>query len=237
MRKAGLWQQRASRYKRWMKTWLTQIFRREKMPVPYQPDSGRRRLFGVAVAAAISTPLVGAQGGGATGLASLPPAQLAVILRDIAFAGVHTDTPTRAEHEKMLDEIARTIPEARDLVTLHRLYRSGQSTTACHPPLDFDIVRLHDACMGTHMISFGYRDRVGKQTQRSVFPIELLYLPTGIRLLAHCALRQDIRMFALENMIAPQVTATAQPVMRHDLVKKAIARKQAEDHEFYTRDA
>ena len=220
-----------------MKTWLTHMFRRERKRTLDQPDGGRRRLFGAAVAAVMPVPLVDAQGAKATGLASLPPAQLAVILRDIAFAGVHTDTPTRAEHESMLNEIARIIPEARDLVALHRLYRSGQGTTACHPPLGFDIAWLHEACMGTRMVTFGYRDMAGNRTQRSVFPIELLYLPTGIRLLAHCTLRQDIRMFALENMAAPRVAATDQPGMRHDLVKKAIARKQAEDQAFFTRDA
>lgn len=210
---------------------------RHKGEAEDKPNAARRLFFRGMAGAMLPGSFAVTQSDGVAGLATLPRAQLAVLLRDIGSSDMQADGALSSERQSMLDEITQIMPEAPDLVRLHRLYRSGEGLATCRPPVQIDLTGLHRACTDARRILLTYRDQAGAITQRSVRPIELVYPGRGIRLIAWCEMRQALRHFAVENMIEMTVLTDGFSADRHSLILAAISEKQRNDEEFYNRSA
>ncbi|KVD75755.1 DNA-binding transcriptional regulator [Burkholderia sp. ABCPW 14] len=66
---------------------------------------------------------------------------------------------------------------------------------------------LHEAVDGRRIVSFAYRDRLGAQTTRRVWPLGLVYWGGRWTIGAWCELREDFRTFDIARMNAVAVHA------------------------------
>lgn len=90
-------------------------------------------------------------------------------------------------------------------------------------PPRIDVAILRRAAWDEYIVSFDYEDRAGKNTQRSVKPLGIVYLEQTNMLLAWCLLREDYRTFRLDRMDALFVTDTSFRPQRVSLLRDHLA--------------
>ncbi|MGR3469184.1 MAG: WYL domain-containing protein [Shimia sp.] len=153
-------------------------------------DKGRRRMLAASLAA-MSAPMTSAAG--PTGPSRAEDLRL---LRALA----HVDSPVlRPEIEAIIAEISARRLDAPGVVALHRFF--AQSLRRGWVPMeDATIPALQAAVDEAVGVTFTYTDLQGRETRRSVLPIEIVSAPTGSQLLARCELRGGQRRFFLREI-------------------------------------
>ncbi len=121
-------------------------------------------------------------------------------LRGLARAGDLGDPVLAARADAVLAELAGSDPEGALLVRVYRAYDGASAASRYGSPGDdrasaTDLAALHAAVRDCRAVSFRYTDLEGEVTVRTVLPLALVHPPQGIKLLAWCEKRQDIRQF------------------------------------------
>ena len=159
-------------------------------------------------------------------LGQLEPSQLAALVRAVADAEPRCDPVLFDVGTRLVALVAEIMPEAHDLLILHRLHRMAPARGVMRPPLAVDLGALHAACHDCREIRVTYTDAAGAETRRDLRPIEVFHNPDGIYLIAWCTLRRDIRWFYAHRMRDLEVRRARFAHDRATLIALAIARAE-----------
>lgn len=126
-------------------------------------------------------------------------------LRGLARAGDRGDPVLAAKAEAALVQLERRDPEGAMLVRIYRIYDAGSAVSRYGDTADDqvtadDLAALHEAVHDCRAVSFRYVDMEGNVTVRTVLPLALVHPPKGVKLLAWCEKRQDIRQFYVRSL-------------------------------------
>ncbi|HQS98166.1 MAG: hypothetical protein B7X90_17310 [Novosphingobium sp. 17-62-19] len=126
-------------------------------------------------------------------------------LRGLARAGERGDPVLAAKAEATLARLQASDPEAAMLVQVYKAYdvdaavhryNTLGSDSAAAPALAL----LHSAIQHCRAVSFHYTDLEDQQTSRTALPLAIVHPAQGIKLLAWCEKRGDIRQFFVRSM-------------------------------------
>ncbi len=134
-----------------------------------------------------------------------------------------TDNPLRDAARSALARIGAVLPaELRDhLDASSLLIGPGQDI----PPDGADLSMLRRSIRMERKLILCYRDAVGAQSERIIWPFALAFFDSVRVLLAWCELRQGFRHFRTDRILSAQISETRYPRHRGILLKEW---KQAE---------
>lgn len=158
------------------------------------PALSRRRLLTIAPLAALPV---------AARAATPAPDRRALVLTVRAMADLDScgDPALLAFRDAEMERVSKSLPEAPDLLRLHRLYPASRRAVDLRPPTPvIDLAALHDACDAARPVAFRYTDLSDRVTERQVLPLELVHPGHGVLLFAWCELRDAPRRFFVHAM-------------------------------------
>jgi len=127
-----------------------------------------------------------------------------------------------AAAQAVLGKVASTLPSLGQQHLLHAV--SGvhrfQERYASLP--DMAVVRA--CCWREEALSIGYLDRDGVASERTIWPLAIVYLDRMLVVLARCCLREDFRMFRADRIQWVQATGASFRPRRAALLRAYRAR-------------
>jgi len=191
---------------------IIQILRRVRRPVSAQAiadelEVSKRSIYrDIATLTARHVPIRGEAGVGYVleGGFDMPPLMLTADEIDAAVLGALW-VSTRAEPE--LARAAENLIAKIEAITPEPLRRHIGATAMSVRPVtpaaadQVDAAVLRQAILDGRKITLGYRDKDGRTSERTVWPVLLGYRDEGRILAAWCELRQGFRYFRTDRMI------------------------------------
>ncbi len=108
------------------------------------------------------------------------------------------DPALQSSARRAVDKISAGLPEdRRDLSEVQRFRVSNWGSS---PPERIDMKVLRTALRDEHALHISYRDESGRETERTVLPVALIYYVEVEVLAAWCRLRQGFRHFRTDRM-------------------------------------
>ncbi|MCV2887703.1 helix-turn-helix transcriptional regulator [Ruegeria aquimaris] len=95
-------------------------------------------------------------------------------------------------------------------------------------PPTIPVATLRAATWDELAVTFGYTDMHGAQTQRTVYPLSIVYMDRSSVLIAWCLLRADVRVFRLDRMRDLVVTSNSFRPRRVPMLRDALAQIRAQ---------
>jgi predicted DNA-binding transcriptional regulator YafY len=139
------------------------------------------------------------------------------------------DPALAAAADAVVAKVAATLPSAGQQHLLHvvsRVHQFGdEDRRASVAPADMDLLR--QACWREEALAIGYADRHGAATQRTIWPLAIVYLDRMLVVLARCCLRDDFRMFRVERITSVTHTGVTFRPRRATLLRTYLARLDA----------
>lgn len=125
----------------------------------------------------------------------------------------------------VLAKVAATLPQARQQQVLHavsQVYRPQQRypDVPCLPV-------LREACWREEALVIAYCDKDGQASDRTIWPLAVVYLEQKLMLLSWCCLREDFRMFRPDRIQAASPTGASFRPKRVGLLRDYIASMSA----------
>ncbi|MGM9941166.1 MAG: helix-turn-helix transcriptional regulator [Bulleidia sp.] len=102
--------------------------------------------------------------------------------------------------QTLIDKVTALFQGNRESVIEVNLKRWGKTE---HENDRFHL--LHDACLTNHAVAITYASSQGTVSERTVYPLSLLYHTSAWYLRAYCTLRNDFRMFRLTRILSMEV--------------------------------
>jgi len=127
-----------------------------------------------------------------------------------------------------LAKIAATLPSLAQQHMLHAVSQVHRFDRR-FPPLP-DMALIRESCWRERALRLRYRDRKGQDSERTVWPLAVMYLENMLVLLARCCLRQDFRMFRLERIVSAEATGELFRPQRAALLREYLARLEWQQH-------
>ncbi len=157
---------------------------------------------------------------------ALPPqmfTRLEVEALTLALAELrHIGDPTLAAAAKSAQaKIIATLPERVQRQALHAVqeaYRFEKRPPSPH------LATLREASWDEAELRITYNDKDGRQTERPVWPLSIVFLDRTLMLLAWCTLRQDFRRFDLARIGTATRTGNSYRPRRVPLLREFHAR-------------
>jgi predicted DNA-binding transcriptional regulator YafY len=115
---------------------------------------------------------------------------LALGLAEVRHMG---DATLARAAESVLAKIGAILPDEREQQLFHAISQVYRPDARLTSPVDMDAIRK--ACWQERALTIRYADRLGVQTERTIFPLAVMYTERTLTLLAWCCLREDYRMF------------------------------------------
>lgn len=137
------------------------------------------------------------------------------------------DPALAAAAEAVLGKVAATLPSASQQHLMHavsQVHRFEQR----YPALP-DMRVLREACWREEALLIRYGDRAGAVTERTIWPLAIVYLDRMLVVLAWCCLREDFRIFRVERMSTATATGVHFRPRRAALLRTYLARLNAAD--------
>lgn len=106
-----------------------------------------------------------------------------------------------------LAKVAATLPSASQQQLLHAVSQVHRLNDRypCLPHMPF----LREACWREEALLIDYTDLQGQETQRTIWPLAIVYLDHMLVVLAWCCLRQGFRKFAAARITAVENTRSS----------------------------
>lgn len=121
----------------------------------------------------------------------------------------------------VLAKVAATLPSLAQQHLLHavsQVHRFGQR----YPALP-DMRVIREACWREEALTLRYGDRNGQLTDRSIWPLAIVYLDQALVLLAWCCLRQGFRQFRVERIVSVEAGGASFRPRRVALLRSYLA--------------
>ena len=96
------------------------------------------------------------------------------------------------------------------------------------PEIAIDIAALRHAAREEYAVEIAYRDQHGKDTERSVLPLAIVYMDQTLVLLAWCNLRIDYRVFRIDRIRELTVSGDSFRPRRVAMLRTFLARLSRE---------
>ncbi|RFB80118.1 helix-turn-helix transcriptional regulator [Methylovirgula sp. 4M-Z18] len=198
---------------------IIQILRLAKRPVTAAQIADRlevtqRSIYrDIAALQAMRVPIEGGRGIGyilRPGF-DLPPLMFSIeeveaVVLGLALLERTGDTGLKQAAKQAGQKIAAALPEPlrRNLDT-NALFAWGSVMPA---PEAIDLALVRQAIRDEQKLAIIYRDEAGRTTERIIRPIALIYYSESANIVAWCELRQDLRNFRPERVMASALTQT-----------------------------
>ncbi|PZQ95479.1 MAG: transcriptional regulator [Cereibacter sphaeroides] len=101
-----------------------------------------------------------------------------------------------------LAKITATLPERVQRQAIHTVHMSYRYEKR-DPPSPV-MALLREACWDEQVVHIRYLDKDGKETERDIWPLGIVFLDRSLMLLAHCRLRMDFRRFHINRITAAE---------------------------------
>lgn len=125
----------------------------------------------------------------------------------------------------VMAKVAATLPQASQQQVMHavsQVYRSGTR----YPDMPC-LPAIREACWREEALVIAYSDKDGEASQRTIWPLAVVYLEQKLMVLSWCCLRDDFRMFRLDRISQTLPTGTSFRPKRVGLLRSYIERMQA----------
>lgn len=122
----------------------------------------------------------------------------------------------------VLAKVAATLTQVRQQQILHavsQVYRPGPRypEMTCLP-----IIR--EACWREEALVIAYSDKAGQSSDRTIWPLAVVYLEQNLMVLSWCCLREDFRMFRPDRIRSVLPTGASFRPKRVGLLRSYLAR-------------
>lgn len=128
--------------------------------------------------------------------------------------------------ENALAKLVASLPERmrhqmRNAVLSAKRFRA-------HPEIVIDVATLRQAAREERSVHIHYRDKAGAQSQRSVWPLSIVFMDQSLALLAKCQLRQGFRAFRIDRITEMHVEDQSFRPHRVPLLRACLAEIEQE---------
>lgn len=145
--------------------------------------------------------------------------ELDALLLGARWVATQADPELAAAAEQALTRIASSLPTALRLaVETSGLFVPRGAAPA--PPPEPWLPMLRRAVREEGMLRLTYRDEQGQTSQRTIWPFAMAFFAQTRLIAAWCELREDIRHFRADRVLALAETGTRYPVGRHTLIAR-----------------
>jgi len=163
--------------------------------------------------------------------ASLPPMMfedeeieaLVLGLKEVQVIG---DPSLALAAKHALKKLQARLPEKQSNRLQHAVLGAARFRPIPKPGVSSKLVR--QAAWDEMTVTFGYSDGQGRQTDRRVDPLAIVYLDACHCLVAWCHLRQDFRTFRLDRMSDLDITTDSFRPKRVGLLRQALVKIRSE---------
>jgi predicted DNA-binding transcriptional regulator YafY len=163
---------------------------------------------------------------------ALPPQtftreEIEVIALGLAKVKVMGNPAMSANAEAVLSKIAATLPDDHGRQLLHAISHVYRPDRRMQVQASLDVVR--EACWHEHALDIAYADRGGTLTNRTIYPLAIMYTDHTLTALAWCCWRKDYRMFRLDRLRDARKGSQSFRPRRVTMLRDYIARLEAKD--------
>ena len=121
----------------------------------------------------------------------------------------------------VLAKVAATLPDDREQYLFHAI--SLAYSPAKSGAMTVDIDRIRKACWREETLAIRYTDNEGTFTERTIFPLAIVYSGQTLTLLAWCCPREAFRMFRLERILELRTPGSSFRPKRVALLRKYLS--------------
>jgi predicted DNA-binding transcriptional regulator YafY len=142
---------------------------------------------------------------------NLPPLMFSIeeteaIVLALAMVARTGDSELRQAAKKVSDKIAASLPEPLSkTLTANALHAWGSVAPS---PAGIDLATVRRAVRDEERLDITYRDEAGAETRRQIRPIAVIYYSETTNVVAWCELRQAIRNFRSDRVLACKTTGS-----------------------------
>ncbi|HCD85733.1 MAG TPA: transcriptional regulator [Agrobacterium sp.] len=142
---------------------------------------------------------------------NLPPLMFSIeeteaIVLALAMVARTGDAELRQAAKKVSDKIAASLPEPLSkTLSANALHAWGSIAPA---PAGIDLSTVRRAVRDEERLDLIYRDETGAETRRQIRPIAVIYYSETVNIVAWCELRQAIRNFRSDRVMACKTTGS-----------------------------
>ena len=149
---------------------------------------------------------------------------LALGLAEVAHMG---DPELAKAARSALAKIAATLPDDREQYLFHAISQVYRPDARYAANLDTSILRR--ACWDEAALAIRYADKSGAVTERTIYPLAIIYTDHALTVLAWCCLRRAFRMFRLAGIRDPRPTGESFRPRRASMLRDYLAQLRAAD--------
>ncbi|XHE13690.1 YafY family protein [Agrobacterium deltaense] len=142
---------------------------------------------------------------------NLPPLMFSIeeteaIVLALAMVARTGDAELRQAAKKVSDKIAASLPEPLSkTLSANALHAWGSIAPS---PAGIDLSMVRRAVRDEERLDLTYRDETGAETRRQIRPIAVIYYSETVNIVAWCELRQAIRNFRSDRVMACKTTGS-----------------------------
>ena len=159
--------------------------------------------------------------------AVLPPqtleeAEIEALALGLAEVSALGDPVLSRAAASVLAKVAAILPDARERQLIHAIAHIFRPEPRYQNTID--LAPLREACWRERALRFTYTDAEGRQSQRVIWPLALVYNDTCVTVLAWCCLREDFRMFRSDRIAEIEPDGTSFRPRRVALLREYVDR-------------
>lgn len=142
---------------------------------------------------------------------NLPPLMFSIeeteaMVLALAMVARTGDSELRQAAKKVSDKIAASLPEPLSkTLSANALHAWGSIAPS---PAGIDLSMVRRAVRDEERMDLTYRDETGAETRRQIRPIAVIYYSETVNIVAWCELRQAIRNFRSDRVMACKTTGS-----------------------------
>ena len=121
----------------------------------------------------------------------------------------------------VLAKVAATLPDDREQQLFHAISLVYRPDVRFPSGLDMEAIR--HACWQEEALTIRYADKSNAVTERTIYPLAVMYTEGALTVLAWCCLREDFRMFRRERISSIQRTGKSFRPRRVALLRDYLA--------------
>lgn len=121
----------------------------------------------------------------------------------------------------VLGKVAATLPSARQQQLLHAVSQVHRFEDRYAALPDMGLIR--EGCWREEALAISYTDKAGVATERTIWPLAIVYFDHMLVVLAWCCLREGFRIFRAERITAVESTGASFRPKRVALLRTYLA--------------
>lgn len=121
----------------------------------------------------------------------------------------------------VLGKVAATLPSARQQQLLHAVSQVHRFEDRYAALPDMGLIR--EGCWREEALAISYTDKAGEATERTIWPLAIVYFDHMLVVLAWCCLREGFRIFRAERITAVESTGASFRPKRVALLRTYLA--------------